>query len=158
MLTLSCEETGHWPVKELPSIFMYFQHRKFSELKKPGHWECVGLWMDNYKWVSSFNTSFMLLFTAVSLLIFSLKTGISPFLGATEKWGISSMADDEWKKKRIWNGTEGWNDHTCRKTGGHWVEDHNCSPSSLKVQGISVCCLRLCCLLLWQDEGKKWFL
>lgn len=52
MLTLAYEETGHWPVKELPNIFMRIQHRKFSELQKAGHWECVWLWVDNYMCVS----------------------------------------------------------------------------------------------------------
>lgn len=67
---------------------MHIQHTMFSVLSKAKHWKCALLCIDNYMYISSFDNSFMLRITSLSLLIFPLKRGISPFLGAVGK-GVS---------------------------------------------------------------------
>lgn len=52
---------------------MHIQHRIFSILNEGEHWKLFVLWIDNYMYMSSFNNSFMLLITFVSLLILPLK-------------------------------------------------------------------------------------
>lgn len=101
------------------------------------------LGIDNYRYMS-FNDSFMLLITSVSLLIFPPKKRHQPVPGSSRKRRNSqiTMADDEWKNQRgagMEDGRERLNSY--RKTEGHQVEDHNSSPSSLKFQGIRGCSL-----------------